>query len=277
MNTLLVLTVDVSSSVEAAQASERQLSAQVQQLLESNQEMSSRLANMEMQGLSTTAASSVASTSRGIDEFKDDSSTIRPKTCVSNSSREIRIQNTDNAGDLIQGFGFTFDQELKSSRVYMRFLRRNPTTSCSSSIASPLAWSFLSGLSLADISNISMLSLPIFPNELSNAHHYSFDTTLSLPPSSIEPQNARDYTPNNSKIFSISSLVLHRVSYFHYLFFIPAWILRTSAVMTSRISTSPERKRTKFSPRNPLLFGKGKFGIYKHLGTFKRLYELRWV
>lgn len=160
MNTSSVLIVDVSSSVEAAQASQRLLHALVQKVLESNQDASSRLANIEMQLLGT-APSFVASTSQDIGETDDDSSTIRPRNRVASLSRKMPIENTDNAQELIKGFGYTFDPDLKASRVYKRLLSRKSNVSCSSSAVSPMAWSFLSGLSLADISNISTLSLPI--------------------------------------------------------------------------------------------------------------------
>lgn len=195
------LTVGVSSSVEAAQASERQLHSLVQQLLESNEEISSRLANIETHRFST-APSSIASTSQDNSDTHDDSSTIRPKIRVSNFSRkipiEIPIKTTDNAQDLMKGFGFTFDPDLKASRVYMRVRSRDSNISCSSSVVPSMGLSFLSGLSLADISNISMLSLPISCNELWNARHYSLETTLFRPCSWIQPSNARDYTRDES-------------------------------------------------------------------------------
>lgn len=120
--------------------------------------------------------SSITSTSQSYQEIDDDSSTIRPKKGSPNFSRKIRIGNTDNEQGFIEGFGFTFDPVLKSSRVYKRVLSRQSVISCSSSVVPSMGWSFLSGLSLANISNISLLSLPISPNELWNSQYYGFDT-----------------------------------------------------------------------------------------------------
>ena len=150
----------------------------MQQVLTSNQDISNRLANMELHSLGT-ARSSITSTAQSYQEIDDDSSTIRPKKNVPNKlkkSRMIRFGDLDNEQGLIKGFGFTFNRELKASRVYKRGQSRRPETSCSSSIAPSMGWSFLSGLSLADISNISTLSLPISPSESWNSQYYGFDT-----------------------------------------------------------------------------------------------------
>lgn len=131
--------------------------------------MSSRLANMEMQGVGSARPSK----SQDIEETEDDSATIKPQSLVSNISRKRRAESTH---DLIKGFGFSFDRDLSASRVYTRVSRRTSNSSCSSSVVPSMGWSFQSGLSLADISNISTLSLPISPNELWNAQHYSLHT-----------------------------------------------------------------------------------------------------
>lgn len=147
-----------------------------------------------------TIPSSITSTHHVIKETDDDSSTIRPENPVPNFSRKIRVQKSDDEQDLIQGFGFTFDRDLKASRVYMRILSKDSNPSCSSSVVPSVGWSFLSGLSLADISNVSALSLPISPNELWNAQYYSLDipprrdlvlSSTSLPLSLTESFNAR--------------------------------------------------------------------------------------
>lgn len=167
---------------------------------------------MEMQRC-ITAPSSIASTSRDISETNDDSSTIRPRNRVPNSSSKISIETTDNAQDLMKGFGFTFDPDLKASRVYMRVWSRDSNNSCSSSIVPSMGWSFLSGLSLADISNISTLSLPISCNELWNAQHYSLDTTLSLPISCNKLRNAQRYSLNTTLPMPRSSTESHHTLY----------------------------------------------------------------
>lgn len=99
-----------------------------------------------MPGLSI-AASPATSTSRDIEETDDDSSTIGPGNLVPTSSLNTRIETMDNTQDLIKGFGFSFDRDLKASRVYMRTLSRNSNFSCSSSVVPSIGWSFLQSCS----------------------------------------------------------------------------------------------------------------------------------
>lgn len=207
-----MLMVDVSSSVEEAQSSARTLNVLVQQILKSNQELSSRLANLETHLLSSTSAS-VAYASQSAQEIDSDSLTIRYENRVPNLPGETGVENTDNGQDLIEGFGFAFDRDLKSSRAYMRILSRDSNMSSSSSVAPTIGWSFLSGLSLADVSNISMLSLPISPNELWNPQYYGFDmsgcedssfSNVSPPLSSTATWNAGVYPRDESAGPSIS-------------------------------------------------------------------------
>lgn len=74
---------------------------------------------------------------------------------------------------------FAFEADLYISRVYKRALSRystRSTVSLTSSVTSSIGCSLLSGLSLADISHISVLSLPIYSFEVSNSKCYSFKT-----------------------------------------------------------------------------------------------------
>ena len=56
-------------------------------------------------------------------------------------------------------------------------MRRGSGMSLLSSEAPSLGWSYLSDVSLANVSNISVISLPISLNELSNAAHYAQEST----------------------------------------------------------------------------------------------------
>jgi hypothetical protein len=67
-----------------------------------------------------------------------------------------------------------FESILHTSRVYRRALCNSSMTSLPDSVARTASWSVLSGLSLADVSNISVLALPIYASEISNSHWYSF-------------------------------------------------------------------------------------------------------
>ncbi|KAK4160643.1 hypothetical protein QBC43DRAFT_303568 [Cladorrhinum sp. PSN259] len=69
-----------------------------------------------------------------------------------------------------------FEWDLELSRVYRRAqnTRNSMDFSFRSSIARTNAWSIFSGLSLGDISVLSVIALPIYADDLQNPHHYDF-------------------------------------------------------------------------------------------------------
>ena len=68
--------------------------------------------------------------------------------------------------------GFTFEKDLKASRPYMRALMRDSSCTVTSSVAPSVGWSFFSGVSLADVSCLSAIGLPIVPQDLWNGDRY---------------------------------------------------------------------------------------------------------
>lgn len=66
----------------------------------------------------------------------------------------------------------TFEQDLYASPVYARTMKGKSNLSLPLSTRHSNARSFLSNLSLADVSDISVLSLPISTAEIWNYHHY---------------------------------------------------------------------------------------------------------
>ena len=70
-------------------------------------------------------------------------------------------------------FSFSFDDDLNNSRPYTRAMRRSIIWSPRSSAIGTTGWSCLSGLSLADVSEISVINLPMSPCELWNGERYS--------------------------------------------------------------------------------------------------------
>ena len=114
----------------------------------------------------------------------DGASTIRPKQLASVPGSEASDKGLVNVTSL------TFEQDLRQSKVYKRVQRRNSLASLSSSAAPSFGWSCLSEMSLANVSNISVISLPIAANELSNGGHYrgpsiprkALDSNKVLPP-----------------------------------------------------------------------------------------------
>ena len=72
-------------------------------------------------------------------------------------------------------FGFVFEEELNGTWVYQRAARKmDGSSSIISSAGRTASWSMLTGLSLSDISNIAVLALPIYAEEISNRELYQF-------------------------------------------------------------------------------------------------------
>ena len=140
----------------------------VRQVLQTNQDLCLRIANLESSPRNQTIRST---TSLNENDKADDASTIRPKRFAS----DPRPEASDNG--MIEVMSFTFEQDLRHSKVYKRVRRRNSLASISSSSAPSFGWSCLSETSLANVSNISVISLPIAANELSNGEHYRDSST----------------------------------------------------------------------------------------------------
>ena len=70
--------------------------------------------------------------------------------------------------------GFAFEEDLFASRVYRKPLFSKSGDSLITSAARTTAWSILSGISLTDVSKISILSVPIYAYEISNSARYVF-------------------------------------------------------------------------------------------------------
>ena len=77
-------------------------------------------------------------------------------------------------------FGFTFEEDLWTSTVYKKVALNASKPSMSSSHGSAsVVLSFLSGLSLSDVSNVSAVFLPILSKELWNHHRYDQETSTT--------------------------------------------------------------------------------------------------
>lgn len=77
---------------------------------------------------------------------------------------------------------FDFEDDLELSRVYRRAVRETMDFSFRSSIARSHNWSVFSGLSLGDISILSVIALPLYQGDITNAEHYDFGEEDSLTP-----------------------------------------------------------------------------------------------
>ena len=147
------------------QSSISNLSTTVQSILANSEDIPRRIASIETKiaGLSRHATSTIERPT----DTSDSTSTIHPTS----HSIENGYLYSPGVGHTLSQFGVQIQKELEASRVYRRSAKRHSTSSFLSGLHSA-AWSALSGVSLAEISALSVLSLPISYHELWNPQHY---------------------------------------------------------------------------------------------------------
>ncbi|KAL9601093.1 MAG: hypothetical protein Q9179_002981 [Wetmoreana sp. 5 TL-2023] len=183
----LVLTTLSCTRLQEAQDAIVSLTSIVNEVMASNQDIARRLENMNLP--TTLRHRSAPSALEGSAGTNDDVSIVGlvRNTHVSDASTLV--------GDDAQ-CAYAFEQDLRTSRVYTRVSRTLNRTSdlgpfsLPSSTACSMGTSFLSGLSLADVSNVSLLSLPVAIRALSNGGRYREQQLAS---------QVQDYFPKDSQ------------------------------------------------------------------------------
>ncbi len=134
----------------------------VEQVLQNNEDMSRRLRTLEAGPKSQ--GYTIRSATHDEDNNSDDASTLTP------------VPSNDKVTQVLppNAFGFAFDEDLHNSKVYKRQLYSNSGESLVSSAARTTASSILSGLSLADVSIVSVFAIPVYAHEISNSQFYAF-------------------------------------------------------------------------------------------------------
>jgi hypothetical protein len=115
----------------------------------------------------------------------DDVSTIVPNRQVSDAS------SSDNIDLQVATSRFAFENELENSRVYNRTQIYNSDISFRTSAVRTHAWSVFSGVSLAEISIISAIALPLYSNDISNSKWYRFGEIAETGPHRVVPNFSR--------------------------------------------------------------------------------------
>ena len=157
-----------------AEASMRNLTSLVQEVLKTNINMASRMKNLERMHLACNPSMNASQ-----DDVPDREASKSRATSRTTCSRS------------------GFEKELETSTVYKRTAVNQLRFSKSSNSSN--GPSYLSGLSLSDVSNVSAIALPISPMELWNHHRYARNApgytmarTTSLeawynPPAKVKP------------------------------------------------------------------------------------------
>lgn len=147
-------------SIEDAQTSVAELAGVVRKLLESNQSICEKLSRMEMKSpvlVSSRAHTARNSVSEEIVEDNESIMTVREPNSGPSASEADETQVSNSRHEL--------ECLLKSSRPYIRASKRpDASRSTTSSVVQTLGWSCLSGISLAEVSNISIIELALDKN-----------------------------------------------------------------------------------------------------------------
>ena len=226
-----------STSISEAQASVSQLSLLVARLVENNEKMYQRMlaksAHSESIGsipphLTDIATDKGATTTFENAHFVDgdgvldeEESLVPVEKCqelVRNRTSPVPHE-AETSEAITNTIALAFEKDLKASRPYLRALRRCSIGTLSSSIAPSMGWSFFSGTSLADISCLSVVNLPVVPLDLWNGDRYQL--ARSVPTSDTQscralqsdiPSRAtlhqREYLSTNA--VTIARIIEHR-------------------------------------------------------------------
>lgn len=154
--------------MEEAESAMVRLCDLVEQVVAKNEEMSLRLRNID------DTISRLGQTTRPKDDENESTLSIqtvapphRPSINVSQAVQQMQCS-------------FAFEEDLLATRVYRKALVSNSRASFVTYATRTTAASVLSGLSLTDISNVSILAVPVFAQEISNSNHYIFGDFRSL-------------------------------------------------------------------------------------------------
>lgn len=134
--------------MESAETTTRDLTGLVQQVLKSNVNMSRRLRNIERMhpAMMSSACLSLTAT--------------------------VHEYSVGRLSDAEQSPKISFEKELEHSAAYNRRTAFNRLRASNNSSNAPSGLSFLSGLSLSDVLDVTAMALPISRTELWNHHRY---------------------------------------------------------------------------------------------------------
>lgn len=161
-----------------AEKSRHALQSLVLQLLESNTEIARRLRSLEDMTESQSTLTSCfrngkAGTNTDIEVInKRSSSVLETIETLSIRDESDVMRHQSLASFPGATFQHSFEADLNTTRVYTRTQLYNSDVSFTSSAVRTHVWSVFSGLSLSEISDVSVIALPLYPHEIYNGHWY---------------------------------------------------------------------------------------------------------
>ncbi|OCL04840.1 hypothetical protein AOQ84DRAFT_367150 [Glonium stellatum] len=172
----LMLSILQSTSIIEVRQTVTRLHGLMEELLCGDDDLYRRLSSLRTRALPSGASNIESILHDNTNDVNDDgdNTTIRPMMTANRNTMENFNKSTIG--------GFAFDGVLAKSRVYSRLTYLHPNThsemSLTSSTRRVMATTLFSATSLAEISNISIYSLPIYNHEVSN---YNSSTKIRAP------------------------------------------------------------------------------------------------
>lgn len=163
-----MLTSRNSSSVKEARSAVSSLATLVNDVLESNQDLALRLSDMQSQIGGYTSRLSASTWRVPLESIGESSTMGSTKPLGGDTSTLLRRPSNGDA------FDQNLRRDLSESQVYARNKHRFSLASITTSTAESLDWSYLSKCSLAAVSILSVIRLPIYSFDLWNPQHYLF-------------------------------------------------------------------------------------------------------
>ena len=161
------ITLACSASMKEMQTSIASLSSAVQSFLEKNPGISCPLRNIPAGYATSQPAPSTVMNVRGT---VDNALTIPPQNSQTSNLRHTARLSRE-ASETQFGLAVELEYELSASRAYLRTAHRHSQSSLPSA-ADKFRWSILSGLRLTEVSDFSIISLPLSVDELWNPQCY---------------------------------------------------------------------------------------------------------
>ena len=167
-----MLTLSIRQSSLEVEEAVTSLTSLAKQILSSNRLIEARLQSIEQRTIVPDTASNVEPSAQTQTRASVTSSTLRSSVLQGRQSATLNQRSSEQVSHL--SVDFAFEEELGRSWVYKRARKDGENCSIFSSAARTASWSMLSGLSLSDISDISVLRLPVYAEDLANSEHYEF-------------------------------------------------------------------------------------------------------
>ena len=163
----------LSESDREAEQSQQSLLILIQQLIESNVEISRRLKTLETTFETESILTACFRNGNSVETGESKEATTDPPLEISQRTTSMILDNSSTGLPSIV-FHSAFESDLNDSRVYKRTQPYECDVSFTSSAVRSHSWSVFSGLSLSQISSISVIALPVYSHEISNKEWYGF-------------------------------------------------------------------------------------------------------